>query len=134
MPSSAPKVINPRVIRILIILDLLIFLPGIVIAIILAVTLGGTEIGPGSYNFVENYISDLGSARYSPAPWLLDGISMISAVILIPLMIYAKKTLQSGHPGANAVTGIHCSRERRELGRILGIVRGHSGPLWNWPV
>ncbi len=91
MPSSAPKVINPRVIRILIILDMLIFLPGIAIAIILAVTLGGTEIGPGSYNFVENYISDLGSARYSPAPWLLDGISMISAVILIPLMIYAKR-------------------------------------------
>ncbi len=91
MLSRVPKVINPRVIRILIILDMLIFLPGIAVAILLAFAFGGTEIGPGSYNFVDNYISDLGSARYSPAPWLLDGISMISAIILVPLLIYSKK-------------------------------------------
>ncbi len=91
MSSNAPKVINPRVIRILIILDMLIFLPGIALAILLAFTLGGSEIAPGSYNFVANYISDLGSARYSPAPWLLDGISMISALLLIPILISSRK-------------------------------------------
>ncbi len=91
MLPRAPKLINPRVVRTLILLNMFIFLPGIAIAILLAVAFGGTKIGPGTYNFMDNFISDLGSSRYTPAPWLLDVISMISAILLVPSLIYSKK-------------------------------------------
>lgn len=62
-----------------------IFPPGIVVAVSLAYAFGGTQQGPGEYNLVNNFISDLGSARYTPAPFVLDATSMGTSVLLVPV-------------------------------------------------
>ena len=62
---------------------LLTFLIGLLIAIGIAFF-----FGPDSYNIIDNYISDLGSIRYTPAPFILDLIAMITAIFLVPIFFY----------------------------------------------
>ncbi len=51
--------------------------------------------GPESYNIIDNYISDLGSIRYTPAPFVLDAIAMITACFLVPVFFYITKIIVS---------------------------------------
>lgn len=84
------KISNQKVVKICIILAHSIFLTGILIGVIIAFL-----FGPESYNIWNNYISDLGSFRYTPTPFILDFIAMITAVLLIPIFFYLSKEILS---------------------------------------
>jgi hypothetical protein len=75
------KLTKPRLINICIELSFLIFLSGLIIGYIIAAFATG-------YNLWENYISDLGSIRYTPAPFILDIIAMVTSVLLFPVNLY----------------------------------------------
>ncbi|MEJ2277484.1 MAG: DUF998 domain-containing protein [Candidatus Lokiarchaeota archaeon] len=79
---------NKRIVKTCIYLALLIFLPGLAIGVIIAYF-----FGPESYNFFNNYISDLGSIRYTPAPFILDTIAIITSILLIPIVFYFTRML-----------------------------------------
>ncbi|MHA1489919.1 MAG: hypothetical protein ACTSRI_09705 [Promethearchaeota archaeon] len=66
------------------------FLLGLLTCVMIA-SLFGSE----GYNIVDNYISDLGSIRYTPAPLIFDTISMISAFLIIPIFFYSTKLIVS---------------------------------------
>ncbi len=85
------KIMEPNNIKRIIYLAYLIFIPGLFIAIIISFLFGGTQIPPFSYNFIDNFISDLGSRRYTPTPFILDGIAITTSILLIPLFWYSNK-------------------------------------------
>ncbi len=74
--------------------------------------------GPGEdlagYNIVDNFVSDMGSLRYTPIPKFLDDSCMITAFLMIPCILYIKKVLDSASekPGA---------KSRKILGNIAFI-------------
>jgi hypothetical membrane protein len=69
----------------------LLFLSGLSIGVLIA-----TIFGPVGYNIIDNYISDLGSFNYTPTPFILDSIAMITAFFLVPIFLYSYKNLISG--------------------------------------
>ncbi len=77
--------INPKVTRRNIIFITIFFPTMIIIGMLVAVFLG-----PGNYNIIDNYISDMGSHRYTPIPKFLDDSVMITAVLLVPPCFYIK--------------------------------------------
>jgi len=82
--------INPKVTRRNIKFISIFFPLMIIIGFIVALCFGGTEIPPGAYNIIDNYISDMGSHRYTPIPKFLDDSVMITAVLLVPPCFYIK--------------------------------------------
>jgi hypothetical protein len=82
------KFLNQKLIKICIYVSLIIFLPGILIGVLVAYF-----FGPDSYNIIDNYISDLGSIRYTPAPFILDAIAMTTACFLVPVFFYIAKII-----------------------------------------
>ncbi len=83
------KFVNEKVVKFCIISSLFIFLLGLFIATVMAV-----NFGPRGYNIWDNFISDLGSFRYTPAPFILDITFMITAVLQVPIYSYfIKQTL-----------------------------------------
>lgn len=91
MSEFIEKLRGPRVVKVSILIAFVVFLPSLIIAMILATTYGGTRIGPGEFSIFTNFISDLGSVRYTPAPFILDIIAMITAFLLAPIFLYFKK-------------------------------------------
>ena len=81
---------NQKLIKICIYVSLLTFLPGLLIGFLIAFF-----FGPESYNIIDNYISDLGSIRYTPAPFILDAITMTTACLLLPVFFYITKIIVS---------------------------------------
>jgi len=84
------RFLNQKLIKICIYVSLLTFLPGLLIGALIAFF-----FGPESYNIIDNYISDLGSIRYTPAPFILDAIAMITACFLVPVFFYITKIIVS---------------------------------------
>jgi len=84
------KISSPKLVKISIILANSIFLTGLSIGVIISFL-----FGPESYNIWINYISDLGSFRYTPTPFILDIIAMITAILLIPIFFYLSKEILS---------------------------------------
>ena len=85
------KIVQPKIIKICIYLSNLVFLSGLLVGALIAVF-----FGPEGYNMIDNYISDLGSFRYTPTPFILDSIAMITAFLLVPIFLYSYKNLISG--------------------------------------
>jgi len=84
------RFLNQKLIKICIYVSLLTFLPGLLIGVLIAFF-----FGPESYNIIDNYISDLGSIRYTPAPFVLDAIAMTTACFLVPVFFYITKIIVS---------------------------------------
>jgi hypothetical protein len=82
--------LNEKLIKICIYVSLITFIPGLLIGVIIAFL-----FGPESYNIIDNYISDLGSIRYTPAPLILDTIAMTTACFLVPVFFYIAKIVVS---------------------------------------
>jgi len=89
--SILNKIVQPKVVKICIYVSNLLFLSGLLIGALIAVF-----FGPEGYNIIDNYISDLGSFRYTPTPFILDSIAMITAFFLLPIFLYSYKKLISG--------------------------------------
>lgn len=85
------KIVQPKIIKVCIYVSNILFLSGLLIGALIAVFLG-----PEGYNIIDNYISDLGSFRYTPTPFILDSIAMITAFFLVPIFFYSYKNLISG--------------------------------------
>ncbi len=82
--------LNKKLIIICIYVNLITFLPGLLIGVLIAYF-----FGPESYNIIDNYISDLGSIRYTPTPFILDAIAMTTACFLVPIVFYITKVIVS---------------------------------------
>ncbi|MHA1384037.1 MAG: hypothetical protein ACTSR3_09835 [Candidatus Helarchaeota archaeon] len=102
------KLIEPKLTKICIIAALLIFMPGLVIAVIIAHYFGpetyipllpkilmGTSYKLGRYSPWQNWISDLGSFRFTPAPFILDCMLMSVGCLMIPVFFYLYEKLES---------------------------------------
>ena len=74
--------LKPKVVRASIIGTIIVFLPGILIALLVA------NLNPGGYNIIDNYISNLGGVEHTTAPWLFNGLLMISSALMLPTTIY----------------------------------------------
>ncbi len=85
------KIVQPKVIKYCIYVSNLVFLSGLLIGALIAVF-----FGPEGYNIVDNYISDLGSFNYTPTPFILDSIAMITPIFLVPIFLYSYKELIAG--------------------------------------
>ena len=85
------KLTEPKVVKISIYISLLTFLPGLIFGLIIAII-----YGPMEYSLWYNWISDLGSNRYTPAPFILDLTCIISAIFIIPLILNLSR-LYSSH-------------------------------------
>jgi len=85
------KLTEPKVVKISIYISLLTFLPGLIFGLIIAII-----YGPMEYSLWYNWISDLGSNRYTPAPYILDLTCIISAIFIIPLILNLSR-LYSSH-------------------------------------
>ncbi|MFW9819881.1 MAG: hypothetical protein ACFFE5_09745 [Candidatus Thorarchaeota archaeon] len=82
---------KPKVVKISIYISLLTFLPGLIIGIIVAI-----NFGTFGYNLWFNWISDLGSLLYTPAPFILDLTCIVSAIFIVPLVLNLSR-LYSSH-------------------------------------
>ncbi len=69
------------------------FLGLLFLGIIIAYIFGGTEAGPGEYYIWTNYISDLGSIRFTPTPYFYDIPAILGGALTIPLSFYLEKLL-----------------------------------------
>ena len=77
-----------EIVKISIIIDLILFLPGLFLCVIIAMVYGAQ-----GYTIWANFISDLGSFNYTPLPILFDVILMITSVLIIPAFLYNYKYL-----------------------------------------
>ncbi|MCP4762362.1 MAG: DUF998 domain-containing protein [archaeon] len=57
--------------------------------------LAGPGNDPAGYNIVENFISDMGNYKFTPIPKILDNACMITAILMVPCILYMKKALDS---------------------------------------
>jgi hypothetical protein len=89
------KLISPRWVRIAIYLSTTIFVGGLILAVMVALIYGGTEFGPGKYSIMTNYISDLGSIRTTPAPYILNGTEIIVAFVLLPIVFFMHELIHT---------------------------------------
>jgi len=90
------KLYSPKIVKFCIISSLFIFIIGLIIAVIITI-----NFGPIGYNIWDNFISDLGSFRYTPAPFILDITFMITAVLQIPIYSYFIKQTLINHIKSN---------------------------------
>lgn len=80
------KVVNKKVIQPLILVAFGIYLSLLIIGHIIA------SIAT-NYTIWDNWISDLGGAKYTPAPYLYDIACIIAGALTIPLFFYMEKFL-----------------------------------------
>jgi hypothetical protein len=82
---------KPKVVKISIYISLITFLPGLILGLIIAINFG--TLG---YSVWYNWISDLGSLIFTPAPFILDMTCIFSAIFIIPLILNLSR-LYSSH-------------------------------------
>ncbi|KKK46504.1 hypothetical protein LCGC14_0801900 [marine sediment metagenome] len=110
------KATEPKVVKISIYISLATFLPGLIIGIIVAM-----NFGPVPYNLWLNYISDLGSFKYTPAPFILDLTCIISAIFILPLILNLNRLYSS-----NMVENIENSKRTHYVNKFRRIF-GYMG-------
>ncbi|KKM23886.1 hypothetical protein LCGC14_1610690 [marine sediment metagenome] len=110
------KATDPKVVKISIYISLATFFPGLIIGIIVAMNFGG-------YSIWFNYISNLGSFQYTPAPFILDFTCMISSIFIIPLILNLNRLYSSNMVEKidNSRRSFHINRSRRVFG-YMGVV------------
>ncbi len=77
--------VNLKTVKISIYLAIFTFIPALIIGILVA------QLHPGGFNPIDNFISDLGSFKHTPAPYFLDYGAMLSAFWLVPMTFYMEK-------------------------------------------
>ena len=90
----AKALVDPKLVRIVIIINLYTFIPGLILSILIA-----NFFGPQGYNIWDNFISDLGSITHTPAPFIFDFIIIFGAILTIPAFLYNNKFLMEGTKG-----------------------------------
>ncbi|MFX0008559.1 MAG: hypothetical protein ACFFAV_17750, partial [Candidatus Hermodarchaeota archaeon] len=85
------KLLKKKLIRICIYIQFVIFYPGLIIAILIANKSNPLE----GYNLINNYISDLGSLKFTPALYIYNSIVILTGIINIPIFLYLEEYLSS---------------------------------------
>ncbi len=109
------KATEPKIVKISIYISLSTFLPGLILGIIVAM-----NFGPIPYSLWFNYISDLGSFQYTPAPFILDFTCIVSSIFIIPLILNLSRLYSS-----NMVENIDNSRRTFQIiraRRVFGYI------------
>ena len=83
------KLINPKLVKISTLLALIVVFSCLIIGYIIA------QFGPYGYNMFDNYISDMGSRKYTPFPYTRTISNIISGPLFLSLTFYMKKQLIS---------------------------------------
>ncbi|MHA1913493.1 MAG: hypothetical protein ACW986_15890 [Promethearchaeota archaeon] len=84
------KVTEPKIVKISIYISLATFFPGLLLGLIVAINFGSIP-----YNLWINYISDLGSFKFTPAPYILDVTVALSAIFILPLILNLSRLYSS---------------------------------------
>ena len=113
------KITEPKIVKISIYISLATFLPGLILGLVVALTLG-----PVPYNLFLNYISDLGSIQYTPAPYILDLTCTISAIFILPLILNLSRLYSS-----NMVENIDNSKRTHTINKYRRIF-GYMGVVF----
>ena len=135
------KLTNPKLTRFCIMTELLIFIPGLIIAIIIAHFFGPPAYIPllpyllrnpgsikwGRYSLMQNWISDLGSFRFTPAPFILDFMLMSAGCLMISVFFYLYEKLLPTPSKFSSIDGD--TKGARIFGKIttIGLVFGAIG-------
>jgi hypothetical membrane protein len=82
------KLTAPQTIKICGYSALVLFFGSISLGVIIA-----AAFGPGGYNIIDNWISDLGNHNITPAPFLLDLAVISAGLLLFPFHLYLEKYL-----------------------------------------
>ena len=109
------KVTEPKIVKISIYISLATFLPGIITGLIVAIYYGHLP-----YSLWLNYISDLGSFKFTPAPFILDVTCALSAIFIVPLILNLSRLYSS-----NMSENIDNSKRTRNINkfrRIFGYI------------
>ena len=85
--SFIEKLTTPKIVKISTIAALIVAFSCLIIGYIIA------QFGPYGYNMFDNYISDMGSRRYTPFPYMRTISNLISSPLFFPLTFYMKKKL-----------------------------------------
>lgn len=83
--------IDPTVVRVSVIINLVTFLPGLIVCVLIA-----DSFGPQGYELWDNFISDLGSINYTPVPFIFNFIVMVAGIFTFPAYLYNNKFLLEG--------------------------------------
>jgi len=87
--------LSPMVVKFCIISASVVWISCLVIAYLVAqLDQAGPGYDPAGYNFMINYISDLGSLRFTPMPILLDFAMMETSLLMIPAIFYLRGVLK----------------------------------------
>jgi len=84
------KLTEPKIVKISIYVSVVAFLPGIIIGLVVAINYGQVP-----YNLWLNYISDLGTKKHTPAPFILDLTCTLSATFILPLILNLSRLYSS---------------------------------------
>ncbi len=114
--------VNPKIVKVSIVFSLINFLGCVCIGIIIA-----SLLGPTGYNFVDNYISDLGSIKYTPLPFFLDYGAISSSITLLPFGFCLEKVLNPLPPGEIGNREISRNKIRLTSLGILSFLIGMIG-------
>ncbi len=85
--SFIEKLTTPKFVKISTITALIVAFSCLIIGYIIA------QFGPYGYNMFDNYISDMGSSRYTPFPYMRTISNLISSPLFFPLTFYMKQKL-----------------------------------------
>lgn len=83
--SLYEKIIHPKLVKFCVLAAFFIFIPGLIIGVIIAALFGHQ-----GYNIMNNWISDLGSFNFTPAPFILDTIAIVTSFLMVPVFLYMK--------------------------------------------
>jgi hypothetical membrane protein len=82
------KITDYKLVKICTMAIIFVYIPLLVIGVIIA-----AFFGPEGYTIWTHYISDLGSFRYTPAPYLYDLAAIIAGILTIPFTFYMEQRL-----------------------------------------
>ncbi len=118
------RILSHKTVRVCLYIDLIIFIPGLILALLIA-----TIMGYKDYNLFQNFISDLGSERYTPAPYLLNGIFIITGLFFVPVFLYFEEIIVSGLNRNNEIPNLsEIAKIIAKLGKI-SLMMGALGLL-----
>ncbi len=89
------SLMNPKVVKFCAISASLVWVLSLALGYLIAqLDTAGPGHDPAGYNFFINYISDLGSLRFTPMPILLVCAMMQTSILMFPAVLYLRKVLK----------------------------------------
>ncbi len=114
--------ITPKIVKISMIFSLINFISCVCTGIAIA-----SLFGPVGYSIMDNYISDLGSLRYTPLPIFLDYGAMSSSITMLPFGFYLENILNRVPRTMNDVKELKRNRIRLSNLGMLSFLMGVVG-------